>query len=192
MSDSLKADKAAMDAIASGINGATGELKGIGTPGAASVGRGFSELSLSGMETGHEGLTSSFKEFCDRWEWGVRALLQDAGEFAERVGLAAGYYHEGDTYVSNTFKVVANAGMGNPHLTEDQVEHMSWGQVGADNPFTQVRDADYSAESLRRTGENAEQVWSKTAEDVEDSVRTGGATPLGMGIRTVSKIEDYG
>ncbi|NVK78598.1 hypothetical protein HG542_13080, partial [Streptomyces morookaense] len=83
MSDGLKANKAAMDAIASGINGAIGELKGVGTPGAAAVGRGFSELSLSGMETGHEGLSSSFKEFCDRWEWGVRALLHDANEFAE-------------------------------------------------------------------------------------------------------------
>lgn len=190
--DGLKAGQEALNTVAKGINGAIGELKGLGSAGEAAVGRGFSELALSGLESGHEGLTSAFKDFCDRWEWGVRALIHDGSEFAKRVGLAAGYYHEGDQYVKDTLKVTVNAAMGNPHLTEQQVEGKSLREVLADNPYTQVRDADYSAESFRHTGENARQVWSRTGEDLKDSLTTGGPTPMGVAIRAGRKIEGDG
>lgn len=181
--DKLQADKESLNGIKNGINDAIGELKSLGAPGEAAVGRGFSELSLTGLETGHDDLTSAFKEFCDRWEWGVRALMRDAEQFAERVGLAAGYYHERDVYISKTLKVAANATFGNPHLSDDQVEKTSWGDVLADNPYTQARDADFSADSFVKQGEQAKKAWTQTAKDLADSAETGGATPLGMAYR---------
>ncbi|GAA0466291.1 hypothetical protein ABZ951_03715 [Streptomyces sp. NPDC046215] len=163
--DSLKTGKGALDGIAKGLNGAIEELKKIGSPGDAATGRGFSELALSGLETGHEGLTASFKAFCDRWEWGVRALVHDGSQFADRVGLAAGYYHEGEQYISNTFKVVTNAALGNPNLTEEEIEAQSWGKTLSDNPLQ--RDSDYSAGSFRQAAHNASETWQKTASDVK-------------------------
>ncbi|MFE7120167.1 hypothetical protein ACFU99_32570 [Streptomyces sp. NPDC057654] len=187
--DGLKAGKEALDNISKGLDGAIGELKKVGSPGDAAVGRGFSELALSGLEAGHEDLTSSFKSFCDRWEWGVRALVRDGNEFAHRVGLAAGYYHETDEYISNTLKVTTNAVMGNPHLTEEQVEQQSWGETLSDNPYTQVRDADYSVKSFQDAAGNAKETWSRTADDVQSGWGLG---PVGPAAHVVSKIEDYG
>ncbi|QSY51416.1 MULTISPECIES: hypothetical protein [Streptomyces] len=182
----IHAGKDALDGVTKGINAAIGELKELGTAGSAAVGRGFEDLALSGMETGHDGLTAAFKTFCERWEWGVRALVHDGSQFAERVGLAAGYYHEGDQYVKDTVKVVANAAFGNPHLTEEQVEGMRMKDVLADNPFTQVRDADYSKKSFAKAAEDAEETWSRTAKDVGKAPNAAG-----LAVRLGSKIEDY-
>ncbi|MFD0382754.1 hypothetical protein ACFQ2B_11400 [Streptomyces stramineus] len=64
----------------------------------------------------------------------MRALVHDGSQFADRVGLAAYYYHEGEQYISNTFKVVTNAALGNPNLTEEEIEAQSWGKTLSDNP----------------------------------------------------------
>ncbi len=79
-----------MDDIAQGITLTLGELKELGMVGQAGAGRGFSDLSLSGLELGHNGLTSAVKSFCERWEWGVRSLVNEGNSFAQGVGLAAG------------------------------------------------------------------------------------------------------
>lgn len=188
--DGIEAGKAALSDVARGINAAIGEMKGVSGQGAATVGRGFDELALSGLQAGHGGLTASLKTFCERWDWGVRALIQDANQFALRVGLSAGYFHEVDQYVKDTFKVTANAAMGNPRLTEDQVEGMSVGEVLDDNPYTAVRDADYSARSFTEAGEKAKQKWSETADDLKSTtVIPGGSIPSSNAAGTVSKIE---
>ncbi|MEU2869596.1 hypothetical protein ABZ769_10350 [Streptomyces olivoreticuli] len=175
MSDGIHAPKDALDNITKGLNGAIEELKKSGgSPGEAATGRGFGELALSGMETGHQGLTDSFKSFCHRWEWGVRALVHDGSQFAERVGLAAGYYHEGDAYISNTFKVTTNALMGNPHMTEEQAEQQSWGQTFSDNPFNQIAHADYSADSFKQAGHHTDAALARTIADIK-----GEAPPTG-------------
>lgn len=79
----LAAPAAALFAIAQGINLAHAELKDLGMIGEASAGRGFSDLALSGLELGHGGLSAGFKTFCDRWEWGVRALTIRGNGFAQ-------------------------------------------------------------------------------------------------------------
>ncbi|MGW1076206.1 hypothetical protein [Streptomyces sp. NPDC002537] len=168
MSDGIQAHKDALDNITKGLNGVIDELKKSGgSPGEAATGRGFGELALSGMETGHQGLTDAFTSFCHRWEWGVRALVHDGSQFAERVDLAAGYYHEGDAYISNTFKVTTNAVMGNPHLTEEQVERQSWGQTFSDNPFNDIAHADYSAKSFEQAGDHADEALARTIADIK-------------------------
>ncbi|MEV8478753.1 hypothetical protein [Streptomyces sp. NPDC051173] len=173
--DGMDAPKDALDNIAKGINGAIDELKKSGgSPGEAATGRGFSELTLSGMETGHQGLTDAFKSFCHRWEWGVRALVHDGSQFAQRVGLAAGYYHEGDAYISNTFKVTTNALMGNPHMTEEQAEQQSWKQTLSDNPVNDIAHPDYSAGSFKQAAHHTDETLARTIADIKgESPRTG-------------------
>ncbi|MFF7728337.1 hypothetical protein [Streptomyces sp. NPDC008001] len=190
--DRLAADAAALGNIAKGINGAIAELKSLGSPGEAAVGRGFDELALSGVELGHEGLAAAFKTFCDRWDWGVRALVQDGSQFAERVGLAAGYYHEQDAYIRDSFKVGVNAAMGNPHLMEEDVEKKSVSEVLADNPVNDFRHPDYSEESFRKADENSRQVWANTLRDASTGAANGfGKGPLGhQGTEAANKLAD--
>ncbi|MFJ4329200.1 hypothetical protein ACIP3A_39660, partial [Streptomyces tricolor] len=88
--------------IAKGLTDALGELKELGGFGTAGAGRGFGEIALSGLELGHEGLTGEFASFCERWEWGVRSLINEGNGFAMKTGLAAGTYYENDKYVEGT------------------------------------------------------------------------------------------
>ncbi|MER5738235.1 hypothetical protein ABT117_21490, partial [Streptomyces sp. NPDC002262] len=70
----LVAPPEALAAIAKGIDLAHAELKELGMIGSATMGRGFSDLALTGLELGHPGLASVLETFCERWEWGVRGL----------------------------------------------------------------------------------------------------------------------
>lgn len=163
----LQAD--GLDQIQRGITDALDELKEVGSIGRAGSGRGFEEIALTGMQLGHGGLTEAFGEFCERWEWGVRALIVEGNDFAEGVGLAAGTYHENEQYVQGTFKVGANALQGNPHLTEEQVTSQSWSEV-----WDNGSGSDYSLESFEEAGANAGQGWKDAGRDAATSPLVGG------------------
>ncbi|MEW1801603.1 hypothetical protein [Streptomyces virginiae] len=165
----LDVSKQALGQIAKGITDSLAELKELGSVGDASMGGGFSELGLSGIETGHEGLTSTLHTFCERWGWGVRSLVQQGNAFAMNVGLSAGLVYEQDQYIQGSFKVVANAALGNPHASEKDVIDKDWGEVLSDNPFTQIRDADYDLTDLGRATENGNEAWKTAVRDVNSS-----------------------
>ncbi|MGW1912402.1 hypothetical protein ACWCQS_17200 [Streptomyces sp. NPDC002076] len=92
-------EAAGLNLIAQGITQTLAELKDLGLVGMAGAGRGFSNLELSGMELGHEDLTSKFTSFCERWEWGVRGLVAEGNAFAAEVGLSAGTLYETDQWL---------------------------------------------------------------------------------------------
>ncbi|MFE1384337.1 hypothetical protein ACFW6S_35870 [Streptomyces sp. NPDC058740] len=165
----LAASKEALNQIATGLTGVLGELEELGMVGEAGMGRGFSDLRLTGMETGHDALTATLRTYCERWEWGVRSLVQKGSVYAELVGLSAGVFHEQEQYIGDAFKVLTNAGMGNPYASEDEITRKDWGEVLSSNTFTHVRDADYSAGSFDRARENSLQAWKGTAWDLSDS-----------------------
>ncbi|GAA2954709.1 hypothetical protein GCM10020227_22180 [Streptomyces flavovirens] len=135
--------------------------------GEASVGRGFSDLALSGLELGHAGLASQFETFCNRWEWGVRALTQKGNGFALGVGLSAGSYAEQEQYIKDSFKIGVNSLNGNPHLSEDEVKDLSWDTVKSQSAYD---NPDFSAESMRQAQGEVEQLWQDTTYDVTDSL----------------------
>lgn len=155
----LKFDKESLALITKGLNSAIGELKSAGGGATGSLqGSGFDELSLSKMEAGDKGLADDFEGFCERWEWGVRALIQDANTLAAKLGLAAGMLHEEDEYWAGTFKVGVNSLIGNPHATEEEVAEQSWGETftpGYLNP-------DYSQESFETARQEMGQTWKDT------------------------------
>ncbi|MFF4018638.1 hypothetical protein [Streptomyces sp. NPDC001843] len=161
--------------IAKGLTDALGELKELGMVGEAGAGRGFGDIALSGLELGHEGLTGALESFCERWEWGVRSLINEGNGFAVRTGLAAGTYYENDQYVKGTFKVVENAAIGNPYASEEEVEKMGWGDIAKSGAFG--GDVDYSKASFDQALANSEQGWKDAGRDVMTSSTAG---PLGI------------
>ncbi|MFF4499345.1 hypothetical protein [Streptomyces sp. NPDC001401] len=165
-------DPEALERITRGINQAMDELKDFGFDIEANLGRGFGDLELEGLEVGDAGLDQIFADFCERWGWGVRSLMQDANGFARRLNLSAGLYHEQEQYASNTLKGVWSAAAGDPYLTPEQVEQRSWSETFKDNAVSQIADADYSAASFTEGGEAAVQAWSQAEEDVQTSTVT--------------------
>ncbi|WP_405613595.1 hypothetical protein OG292_14360 [Streptomyces sp. NBC_01511] len=162
----LEVPPAALAAIVKGIDLAHAELKDLGMIGEASTGRGFSDLALSGLELGHGGLASEFGTFCDRWEWGVRALTLKGNGFAQGVGLSAGSYAEQEQYVKDSIKIGVNSLNGNPHLSEDEVKRMSWDTISTQSAFD---NPDFSAESMAEADAEVKQTWQNTIYDAEDS-----------------------
>jgi hypothetical protein len=162
----VEASAAALALIAQGINKAQGELEDLGMVGMAQAGRGFSDLALSGLELGHEGLAAEFGSFCERWEWGVRALMERGNEFAAGVGLSAGAIHEQDEYVKDTIKVAVNGVNGNPWASEDEVKAKSWEQISRQSAFD---GADWSGDSFAKAQGEVNQTWQDTAYNVEDA-----------------------
>ncbi|MGW2055947.1 hypothetical protein ACWCOZ_18885, partial [Streptomyces sp. NPDC001840] len=92
--EDLRFDQESVRRITEGLRGAIAELREVGTGTGAVLGKGFSELAMTGMEAGHRGLAVDFEDFAERWEWGVRALVQDANTIASTLGLAAGLVWE--------------------------------------------------------------------------------------------------
>ncbi|MDI3405916.1 hypothetical protein [Streptomyces cavernicola] len=82
------------------------------------------------------------------------------------MGLAAGAYHETEQYVDGTFKIGANALMGNPHATEEEVTAQSWDEVWGNHAFA---DPDYSRESLEEAKANMKQGWQDVGRDMATS-----------------------
>jgi hypothetical protein len=131
MADGFAVDRAALAETAQGLNTVIGALKGLGFDETAEVGRGFSGLALSESQAGDGDLASAFGNFCDRWSWGVRALVQDGNQFAERLGLTAGLYNDVENEVTGAIKDVVVAGAGDPHMTDQQAAAASWSQDAA-------------------------------------------------------------
>ncbi|MFF5535860.1 hypothetical protein ACFY71_25820 [Streptomyces cinerochromogenes] len=165
--------------IAKGLTDALGELKELGGFGTSGAGRGFAEIALSGLELGHEGLTGDFKSFCERWEWGVRSLVNEGNGFAEKTGLAAGTYYETDKYVEGTVKVVENAAVGNPYASEQDVEKMGYGDIAKSGAYG--GDVDYSKESFDQAWANSKKGWKQAADDVMTSHTIGPVPGVGVG-----------
>ncbi|MFI1399794.1 hypothetical protein [Streptomyces sp. NPDC020681] len=160
--EDLKLDAETVGRITSGLRGAIAELRDIGTGSGSVLGKGFSELAMTGMEAGHHGLSVDFEEYSERWEWGVRALIQDANTIARELGLAAGMTWEEDQYIEGTFKIVANAAVGNPHASEDDIVKQNWGDVLTPDALS----PDYSAESFERAKDEMGQTWKDTGRAV--------------------------
>lgn len=154
----LNVDPASVQKITGGLRAAVAELKEIGTGTGAVLGKGLSDLSMTGMEAGHYGLSVTFEDFCERWEWGVRALVQDANAIAAKLGLSAGVLWEEDQYIEGTLKIVVNAGVGNPNASEADIVKQGWGDVLTPDYLS----PDYSPESFQRTADEAGQTWKDT------------------------------
>ncbi|MER6971126.1 hypothetical protein ABT304_08740 [Nocardioides sp. NPDC000445] len=171
--ENLNVDPEALKRAESGINATIGELNDMGMLGSGSHGRGFGSMALSGMEAGHSGLADAFGGFCERWGWGVRALVQDANQMAQALGMAAGLFHEQDQYVADAGKIIATSVAGNPHLSEAEITSQSWGENFDD------WKPDYSVESQIAANERMGETWSTVGNDWVETQQEKITDPLG-------------
>lgn len=167
-------DPASVKKIASGLRAAVDELEEIGSGTGAVLGKGLSDLSMTGMEAGHYALSVTFEDFCERWEWGVRALVQDANTIAAKLGLSAGILWEEEQYIEGTLKIVVNAGVGNPNASEADIVKQDWGDVLTPDYLS----PDYSVESFQRAGDEAGQTWKDTGRALVTEGNGGRRTEL--------------
>ncbi|MER7057841.1 MULTISPECIES: hypothetical protein [unclassified Streptomyces] len=159
----IKLGREAVARFTRGVGAVIDELGELGGATGSVMGKGFSQLSMTGMEAGHHGLSVDFEDFCERWEWGVRALVGDASALSDRLGLAAGTQWEHDQYIAGTLKVGLNSVMGgNPHASEEEIAQQGWGDVVTPDYL----DPDWSAESFERAGAEMEQTWKDTGRTV--------------------------
>ncbi|CAM5620890.1 hypothetical protein SAVIM338S_05812 [Streptomyces avidinii] len=86
----LEVSPAAVKNIRDGLRAAIGELRESGDAAGASMGAGFENLSMTGMEAGHAGLATDFEDLCERWEWGVRSRSRRAARTSRRPGRTRG------------------------------------------------------------------------------------------------------
>jgi hypothetical protein len=165
MADGFTVDRGALSETSQGINDTIGALKGLGFDEEAEVGRGFSGVALRGLQIGHPGLHGVFGDFCDRWSWGVRSLVQDGNEIAVRLGLSAGLYHDTEQYLTGAAKDVVGDMAGNPYLTDAQVENETWSQT-VDSGF--AAPDDLSGSAWQQAGGQTEQTWKAEGRDVAE------------------------
>jgi len=66
--------------------------------------------------------------------------------------------------------VVVASDIGNPNLTEEQEENMSWSQIGADNPINDFLHPDFSQKSAQQAVTDMGQTWKDTAHDMSQSI----------------------
>jgi hypothetical protein len=163
MADGFAVDRAALAETAKGLNDLIGALSGLGLDETGEVGRGFSGLALSGLEAGDTDLASAFGDFCDRWSWGVRTLVQDGNQFAVRLGLSAGVYSDVENQITGAAKDVVVAVAGDPHMTDRQAAAASWSQDAAmvTGAHTQGGDMTWS-----QAGDAMQQQWQGVGTDV--------------------------
>ncbi|MFE9421615.1 hypothetical protein ACFYNO_01490 [Kitasatospora sp. NPDC006697] len=167
MADSYEVDPNALNDTAKGIKEAIAELQKLGFSEGGEVGRGFSDIALTGMQVGNGDLQGALDAFCERWGWGVRRLVHDGNDIALKLGLSAGMYYDQEQYVSGAAKDVANAAlMGNPNLTQKQIEGQSWNTVASDNLVTEVQNADYSGKSFDQAMLDSRAAWDSTGADI--------------------------
>lgn len=123
-------------------------------------GRGFDQLSLTGMELGNGSLRDALDGYCTRWQWGLRALVQDAQAIAQSLDLAAGTSLAVDQHVKDAWKVFAASTFADPRAGEREVRDSSWGDLasGASSP-------EYRPDSFRDSYDESRQTWSAVLED---------------------------
>ncbi|MCX4092711.1 type VII secretion target [Nocardia sp. alder85J] len=148
MADRVNVDPAVLQQAADGINAIIGELADIGTTEAATTGRGFALLRLSGMQAGEQSVHQEFSTFTSRWSWGIRTLVQAGNTIAEILGLAAGRFHDTEQANSTALKESVTDLMGNPYLSKDQIDARTWSGTVADNGVDDILHPDYRAQSF--------------------------------------------
>lgn len=158
-------EPADLQLAASGINGVITELRDLGIVGTGDVGRGFSNMDLSGMDLGHAGLKSATDDFMSRWAWGVRSLVQDGNEIGLRLDLNAGAYALMEQYVDDSFKTMAVNAAGDPGMSGEEAAQMSWGDIGE-----HMTSSDYSPDSFGDSFDRMGDTWGETWDGMQEDV----------------------
>ncbi|TCK20143.1 type VII secretion target [Pseudonocardia endophytica] len=155
-----RAAPAAMRDAADGIDGLVGELGTLTTAGRAGAGRGVAALELDPDQVGHDELAAAFATFCERWEWGVRALVQSGTEMAEGLRESSKAYENADAETGSLFSRLLSDAVGDPRADPEQAARRT--------PEEILRD-DSPDSSWSDAGRSMADTWSAVGKDVLDT-----------------------
>ncbi|WP_329197493.1 MULTISPECIES: hypothetical protein [unclassified Streptomyces] len=175
----LEMDPVAVKNITAGLRGAIAELREFAPDAGATVGAGLEKLTLTGMEAGHPDVTAVFHDLCTRWDWGVRALVEEVSGLTAALNISAGMIWEEDQYRRGTFKVAANSVIGNPHADEDTAERTSWDEIKA--PFRHE-----TPEEAQKARDEFGQQWEQAK---RDAVTKGNSARLLDGAADLGQLD---
>ncbi|MBQ6642996.1 MAG: hypothetical protein IJH84_18440 [Saccharopolyspora sp.] len=164
-----QAEKGVRDAVAELNEMAGGGIAGEADGGAD--GRGLMDFliseDLSAESVGHGELAAALVSFVDRWEWGVKFLVEDGHDAADALRDTRSTYEKAEDAAATAIKRVAHIAAGNPledaTAWDDKNAEQLWGELAPD----------YSAESAVQAGENVvRQTEGVTGLEIDG--RTGG------------------
>lgn len=92
-----------LDALRSASVGISGVLA---TPGAHPV----DHINCDPVSLGHDRLAGITKDFCDRWQEGIRNLVQDGQQIADRLVQTANTYSQADASARDALRIAASSG----------------------------------------------------------------------------------
>ncbi|WP_053631469.1 MULTISPECIES: hypothetical protein [unclassified Streptomyces] len=186
----LEMDPVAVRNIQDGLRSAVGELREFAMGTSAAAGGGMSQLAPTGMEAGHPAVAVALEGFCERWDMSVSSLFVMTSGLAERLGIGAGSVWEEDQYRRGTFKVLVNAGIGNPYASEDEVEKKSMDAILSDHAFKRE-----TPEQARQAREDFDRTWADTKRAILNEGFGGGvledvAEAQGMDRETLDRLRN--
>ncbi|MER6200447.1 hypothetical protein ABT234_24160 [Streptomyces sp. NPDC001586] len=186
----LDMDPVAVQNIQDGLRSAVGELREFAMGTSAVAGGGTGQLALTGMEAGHPAVAAALEGFCERWDMSVSSLFVITSGLAERLGIGAGSVWEADQYRRGTFKVLVNAGIGNPYASADEVEKKSLDAILSDHAFKRE-----TPEQARQAREDFDRTWADTKRSVLNEGLGGGlledsAEAQGMDRETLDRVRN--
>lgn len=126
-------------------------------------------VSEGAMSVGHDGLAKALGNFGDRWEWGVRFLVDDGVDTADALSDTRAWYQTVDDQAVGLLKDALQVGFGDPHGNPGDYSDKSWSEIGTDlNPDYSLNSG---AEFLDHTEETVEGVTGWDAPDVGGQFR---------------------
>lgn len=159
----------ALKEAAEGIRKAIGALKEIGNAELADAGRGVTTMEMGQGTVGHDGLATTFGDFCARWEWGVRDLIQAGGRIADDLEGTGTIYAKAEQVATDLLKRLAVDTMGDPHADSSKAKDQSWQQIG------DGLKPESSPESFNKARDDMASTWQRTGEDL---VRNNGISQV--------------
>lgn len=202
----LNTDPTNLTKAGDGITGVIDALAqtGVGSAYTAGAGRGFGDLDMDAKAIGHADPQTGLTTFCNRWEWGVRALVQGARNISTALKLGASVYEREDRYQANNLKAWGNDLLGDPNLQRSSYVDPTTGEVveGTDdmsagevlehnkNALTQ-RDWEIDAADRKAIAETYRESWESIKADGHQFGETM-ADPMGSGLAVGKDLLDHG
>jgi len=151
-------DLGAMGQAIKGINDTVAALKEIAPDGGllVSTTATFGIICPDEDECGDEVLADAFKEFFERWRWGLRHLVKEGTAMASALTDTKTVYEKVDDKLKQTFQVL----LGDPHSQTDPAKQ-SWEELG--KSYLQPADARQQWDKAATGMENA---WNSSVKDV--------------------------
>ncbi len=162
-----------LSAAEKGVRDAVSELGGM-------AGWGKSELGAEGQglvqgidaaagSVGHDKLAEALQTFAERWEWGIRYLVDDGVDTADALRDTRAWYERVDDEAVSLLKQGMQAAIGNPMQDSASWANKSWTDIAKESL------PDWSPQSFMESGQRSnQQTEAVTGWDIDGNGRAGG------------------